>query len=135
MVWQSIAAGANGIMLYSYGQILNNTTGKELDECWRISCVVGAEVRRLTDVLLLPPGPTVVDVPAGVRMRTWMYDDGSVYLLVCNYGHEMRTGIINIPGNWNVCRPVFNTGLSLSFGGVQYKLAPLGVSIVHIKQK
>ena len=133
MVWQSIAAGANGVLLYSYGQILNKTTGAEQDECWRISATVGTEVRRLTDVLLLPPGPTVSVVPSGVRLRTWRRDDGSVFVLVCNYGHEARCGVVNVPGGWTACLSVFNGGLSLCPDGLQYRIPALGVSIVHLK--
>ena len=132
MVWQMIAAGGNGVLLYSYGQILNckeDAAAKE--EYFRRSCEVAREVKGQMPVLLLEPGPEVVSSPARVRARTWR-DGANAYVLVCNTHPERRIGALRVKGAWKSCETVFGGGVSLTDGALSLDMEPLAVAIVKL---
>lgn len=86
MAWQAVAAGANGLVFYSYFDLrLRKSWPKERTAGgWESLCAVVKELDALKDVLLSLPGPAVVSAPAGTACRTWRKNDGTVWCLVCN---------------------------------------------------
>ena len=133
MVWQQIAVGANGILLYSYGQLLNCREDADAKERYfRISCDVAREVRDQIPILLLEPGPKFASKPERVRVRTWR-DGADVYALVCNTHPEPRTGMVRIEGDYSICKIVFGGGVSSNGGALALAMEPFGVAIVKLR--
>ena len=133
MVCQQIAVGANGILLYSYGQLLNCREDADAKERYfRISCDVAREVRDQIPILLLEPGPKFASKPERVRVRTWR-DGADVYALVCNTHPEPRTGMVRIEGDYSICKIVFGGGVSSNGGALVLDMEPFGVAIVKLR--
>ena len=135
MTWQQIAAGANGILFYSYGQMMNNCNGEsELIEYFDETTVpVAREVKRAERILLLDPGPKVMAKPDRVRVRTWQHCEGA-YVLVCNTHPGRRMGEVRIEGNWKRCKALFGGGVTLKYGALLLNMAPIGVTIVKLEK-
>lgn len=97
MTWQPIAAGANGLIYYSFFDIHDENRGwpSELrEQKWREICAIAREVKAKEDVLLAEPGPTVARCPSGIVARTWRTADGHVHLLACNTLREAVSGVV-----------------------------------------
>ena len=135
MTWQQIAAGANAIFFYSYGQMMNNCSGEsELIEYFdETTLPVAREVKRAEKILLLDPGPKVVAKPDRVRVRTWRHGEGA-YVLVCNTHPERRTGEVRVEGSWKRCKSLFGSGISLNDGALSLDMPPIGVAIVKLEK-
>ena len=137
MTWQQIAAGANGIFFYSYGQLLNNCRNEgELHKYFdEITVPVAREVKDMTHILLMEPGPQVEKVPPRTMVRTWSDADGAVFALVCNTHPERRKALFAVPGKWAKCEPVFGRGVSLyEDGRLRLDMSPMGVAIVRLEK-
>ena len=132
--WQIIATGANGMMFYSYSQLLNSPESDEKkDEYFRRTCDVAAEIRRMIPVLTLEPGPKVASMPSRVRVRTWR--DGDVaYALVCNSHPEPRKGAVRIEGDWRLGKVVFGRGAVFVDDALALDMPSLGVAIVRLEK-
>lgn len=132
--WQIIATGANGMMFYSYSQLLNSPESEEKkEEYYRRTCDVAAEIRRMIPVLTLEPGPKVASMPSRVRVRTWR--DGDVaYALVCNSHPEPRKGAVRIEGDWRLGKVVFGKGIVFSDDALALDMPSLGVAIVRLEK-
>ena len=135
MTWQQIAAGANAIFFYSYGQMINNSKDEsELIEYFDETTVpVAREVKRAEKILLLDPGPRVMAKPDRVRVRTWQHCEGA-YALVCNTHPERRVGEVRIEGGWKRCKTLFGGGISLKDGALSLDMPPIGVAIVKLEK-
>ena len=129
MVWQQIAVGANGILLYSYGQMIRRPG---FDDNFRVSCKVAADVKAFIPVLLLDPGPDVASKPERTIVRTWR-DGARAYVLVCNTYPERRTGTLTVGGVWKSCEILFGNGVALKDGAFALDMEPMGVSIVRVE--
>lgn len=87
MSWQFVAAGANGLIYYSFSTIQqpkrrDGTPTVHFDKAWDDICVVGAELKKYLPVLASEPGPAVTGVPTAWGVRTWRKDDETWLLLV-----------------------------------------------------
>lgn len=130
--WQKIAVGANGLIFYSYSQLLNSPDSEEgKEQNFRTVCKVAEEFRDLTGVLTLEPGPSVIEKPKRVRVRTWK-DKDAVYALVCNTHPEERKGVLQIEGTWSDCSSIMGEGVKLSGKFLKLDMAPLGVAMVRL---
>ena len=134
MTWQQIAAGANGIFFYSYGQMLNRCVSEsELMEYFdEITVPVAREVKKLIPVLLLDPGPAVTAKPERTRVRTWT-DGTSVYVLICNTHPETRTGEVVVPGDWTSCDTALGSGVTLKGGKLVLDMKPIDTALVRLR--
>ena len=115
MTWQQIAAGANGIVYYSYFDIVDANRGwsEELKaQKWREVVKVAEEVKAKERVLLSEPGPAVERAPEGIVARTWRTDDGTVHVLVCNALREAVSGDLVVGGK---TLPVSLPGIGVEF--------------------
>ena len=133
MTWQQIAAGANAIFFYSYGQMLNNCKGEsELMEYFdEITVPVAREVKRLIPVLLLDPGPAVVSAPAKTRVRTWS-DGRSVFVLVCNTHPERLTGEVALPGAWTKSKTLLGGGATFRKDRLVLDMKPIDTVLIRL---
>jgi hypothetical protein len=136
MTWQQIAAGANAIFFYSYGQMLNNCKGEsEMMEYFdEITVPVAREIKRLIPVLLLDPGPAVVSVPAKTRVRTWT-DGRSVFVLVCNTHPERRTCEIVLPGAWTKSKTLLGGGATFQKDRLVLDMKPIDTVLIRLDRQ
>ena len=96
MTWQSIAAGANGVVYYAFHRICMGAKGEERDEYLRRVVAVANEVRDRMPLLLSDPGPAVVSVPEGAVCRTWRAASGAIALLAANATREEVAGEVSL---------------------------------------
>lgn len=84
MSWQCIAAGANGLIYYSYGTIIKKNSATPFEKAWADVCTAASEIKRYIPVMLsVEPVPEVSNVPPELSVRIWR-KDGELYLLVVN---------------------------------------------------
>ena len=84
MSWQCIAAGANGLIYYTFGTMHKPTNRTPFAKAWADVCSAAGEVRRYIPVMLsAEPAPTVSGAPEAWCVRVWR-KGGHAYLLVAN---------------------------------------------------
>ena len=87
MFWQFIAAGANGLILYSYSAIQygkrRDGTPVDFASQWAAVCEAGMEIKRFIPVLEAEPGQAATGAPDAWGARTWR-KDGETWLLLVN---------------------------------------------------
>lgn len=87
MFWQFIAAGANGLILYSYSAIQygkrKDGTPLDFNSQWAAVCEAGEEIKRYIPVLESEPGLVATGAPNAWGVRTWR-KDGATWLLLVN---------------------------------------------------
>ena len=84
MSWQCIAAGANGLIYYTYGTLHRPKNKTPFEKAWADVCAAAGEVRRYIPVMLsVEPPPAVSGAPEAWGVRVWR-KDGNVYLLAVN---------------------------------------------------
>ena len=99
IAWQSIAAGANGLIFYSYMDIMKRNRPEDVQrKQWFDTCAVAREIKDKEAVLLSEPGPAVEDVPEGIVCRTWKTADGKAHLLACNTTRAAVNGSVRVGG-------------------------------------
>lgn len=134
MAWQMIAVGANGILFYSYGQMLRCWESADIkEEYFRRTCEVAREIRAQVPILMLDPGPAVTDKPERVRVRTWR-DGDAAYALVCNTHPEPRRGAVRIEGGWRAASSVFGECATFVDDALVLDMPSLGIAIVKLKR-
>ena len=86
MTWQAVAAGANGLVFYSFHDLLkrDNWPKERVSGGWENVCNVAREVKAKEPVLLSEPGPAAICKSEDVVCRTWRTGDGAIHLLACN---------------------------------------------------
>ena len=138
MCWQYIAAGANGLVHYAYGQMLHwNRTKKlfsdeEFAEAWKTVCDASAEVRGQIPVLLKDEGAKPRNVPKDVRVRTWR-DESADYVLVCNLKPDPTSGNVDIALGGDKLKPLTGDGKARNTGtGLEFDLGPFEHVLVCI---
>ena len=84
MSWQCIAAGANGLIYYTYGTLGRPTNKTPFEKAWADVCAAAEDVRRYIPVMLsVEEPPAVSGAPDAWGVRLWR-KDGDVYLLAVN---------------------------------------------------
>lgn len=85
MTWQCIAAGANGLVYYSFFDLHKMNWRDPFDNRWRDMCAVATEVKEYIPVILsVEPTPQVtVNNPTAIETRLWRTGN-KVYLLAVN---------------------------------------------------
>lgn len=134
MAWQCIAAGANGLIFYSFFDLYNMNERDPFEGRWAEVCAMAAEIKRLISVLLsVEPGPTlVVDAPKSVETRVWQHA-GAIYLLAVNGAEEPVTAVIKVAGTLKNVEPLF--GPTPALAGDQtltFTLSPLEPVMVRL---
>lgn len=97
MVWQGIAAGANGICGYSFGSMRKNSKPAEQAKFWPDVCWVLREVKSMEPVLLADD----IDLPIGNLPKTLVARayrlDGVDHLLLVNRTAENVVATLDLP--------------------------------------
>lgn len=94
MIWQALAGGANGLVLYSWFDIRRMDWKRPWAQAFADVCELAQEVKDQTDVFLSTEAPVRWSVPAGtpetLAFRTWRLK-GATYLLALNAGKTRTT--------------------------------------------
>jgi hypothetical protein len=84
MVWQCVAAGANGVCAYNYNGLRIMNKRDPFDKRWAEVCRAYGEFAKYVPVFLSSePAPVVSGAPNGVYVRSWVYK-GKTWLLAIN---------------------------------------------------
>ena len=100
MTWQAIAAGANGLVYYSFFDLLKRDKWpkERTAGAWENVCKVAREVKAFEPVLLSEDdAPSVEGVPNEVAARAWRHD-GRVHLLLANTLRKEVSGVAVVDG-------------------------------------
>ncbi|MBR4654316.1 MAG: hypothetical protein IKO72_13230 [Kiritimatiellae bacterium] len=100
MTWQAIAAGANGLVFYSFFDALKRDKWpkERIADAWPNVCAVAKEVKAFEPVLLsdgVPP--EIEDAPAEIAARAWLAGD-RVHLLLANTVRSKVSGVLKVGG-------------------------------------
>ena len=111
MSWQFVAAGANGLIYYSFSTIQqpkrrDGTPTVPFEKAWGDICVVGAELKKYLPVLVSESGPAVTGVPTAWGVRTWR-KDGETWLLLVNAQDKSDVAEIVFPEDFNAVNVAF----------------------------
>lgn len=132
MMWQAVAAGANGLVPYAFHHLLRDA--KDREESERLVKMVFeemSEVRRHFDVLLSPPGPAVRGAPEGLAVRTWN-QDGRVWLLACNKTRSPLAATFRLDGAYEPAGRSVGAGGVCSGKTVSVDLPPIGFTLFSL---
>ena len=132
MNWQHIAAGANGVISYSFGAMLKQP---DFPELWKQTIAAHEEIAKVVPVLLsVEPRPAVSSSdPKRLSCRTWA-KGGKLYLLACNLTTKPVAASANLEyGSWTLEGRYLAEGeVRVSGRSVKYALPPMGVSFVRL---
>ena len=144
MAWSCIAAGANGLIFYSWFDLWKMDKPKQVggaaikrepfEERWQDVTSMAAEIRGLIPVLLaVEPAPTpVVEAPPSVAWRSFV-KDGAVYLLCVNSDDKQpATASFHFPKALTPREALVGGSLPQGSGADwRFDLPPLGVQMVR----
>ncbi|OGV67570.1 MAG: hypothetical protein A3K19_13490 [Lentisphaerae bacterium RIFOXYB12_FULL_65_16] len=144
MAWQSIAAGATGLIFWSWQDLwkMDRTVaegGQALSrepfaDRWRDLCQVADEIRRYVPVLTsLEPyiAPDEVDLSPAVALRSHG-KDGQTYIFAVNSRNEPTTGRLHFKGNPTVTVEFGKADPPSRQGQIYLSFAPLEVKVLRL---
>jgi hypothetical protein len=135
-VWQSIAAGANGIIWYSFSWMRSELKDRpdEFEEYWGRIKRVSAEAAEFAPAIVFGrPGPRPKHLPEGILVRTAKGASGEAVVLVVNSVRERRQWTLPIGGSRSFDRLLLGEKPSAAKGGLALDLPPLGVAAFTVK--
>ncbi len=99
MAWQCVAAGANGLVFYSFFDLFKMKDRDPFEKRWGEVCAMAEEIKRYIPVILsVEPAPSVTcEGPDSVETRVWR-SGGDVYLLAVNGASASVTAKVTVPG-------------------------------------
>ena len=134
MFWQQIAAGANGLVGYSYTYMMRSPT-TPFDKAFNDVCSAMQTVRDQFDVLLSDGTPPKFSLPSGdVVARTWR-QGSKVYLLTVNTSRNkaMARVALNGIGVFGAIRTRIGDGDVRRDGrDIVFSLPPIGFTLVEV---
>jgi hypothetical protein len=138
MTWQSIAGGANGIIYYSFGQVMKRPRDGSVDcfeAAWERAKSAASEVKKYEAVLLSAErAPVVSGGTDKVALRTWRHE-GYVYLLAVNCTAMPQSVAVTVDGETSKgVEADFGAMPKIGNGKVEFSFAPLGYAMLKFKQ-
>ena len=136
MYWQGIAAGANGILAYSFSSMRRHMKEDEFAMSWADVCAVAQEIRDLESVLLAEDRPIEKGLAGSIVARAWRLDGMDWYLIV-NRTREAAKGCLPLGAKALSLKTVLGTGVTLAADGdaLVCRFAPLGYTFVGVNLK
>ncbi len=136
MAWQCVAAGANGLVFYSYFDLYKMRERDPFEKRWAEVCEMAGEIKRFIPVLLsVEPAPAAnVTGPDTVEMRVWRVGR-EIYLLVVNAADAPAVATVSLSGGARHVRAEFGTAPAIARNGqLSFSLAPLEPVLVRVEQ-
>ena len=134
MAWQCIAAGANGLVFYSFFDLVKMEGRDPFERRWADVCAMAEEIKRHIPVLLsVEPAPLVThDGPASIETRVWR-KGGEVFLLAVNGATETVDAVLSVQGGFTAMRTEFGDAPTVTEGGkLAVRLTPLEPLLVRL---
>ncbi len=133
MSWQGVAAGANGLCLYSFGIIRKKLQGKEFDAAWGNVCDVAKEVKKMESVLLSADSQIAVENPDKERLvvRTWRHERRD-WVLVVNRTREPVKTYLSLPREFASLEISAGEGVSLDGKTLKVDFDGFGYAFVSL---
>ena len=136
MTWQSIAGGANGIVYYSFGQVLKRPRDGSVDcfeAAWERAKSAACEVKKYESVLLsVENAPSVACSSEEVAVRTWRYE-GRVYVLAVNCTAQRQTADLNLPAAMKLVASDFGPAPKVAGKKLSVDFPPLGYAMMRFE--
>ena len=135
MNWQSVAAGANGLVLYSFEPLCKRLEGAEFDRTWGDVCRAAEEVKRMEPVLLGDPSVAVEGaIPDSLVVRAFRHE-GADWALVVNRTAEPTKAKLALARPCAGIRTALGGGVRLSDAkGLEVDFAGLGYAFVKLAE-
>ena len=134
MAWQCVAAGANGLVFYSFFDLYKMKDRDPFEKRWADVCAMAGEIKRFIPVLLsAEPAPAVTCEGAPmVEARAWRTGK-EVYLLVVNGSSEPAAATVAVAGGFASAQAEFGQAPTAKEGGkLAFALAPLEPVMVRL---
>ena len=133
MAWQCVAAGANGLVFYSYFDLYKMNDRDPFEKRWADVCAMAQEVKRFIPVILsAEPAPAVTcEGAAAVETRVWR-SGADVYLLAVNGASEPVTAQVSVAGGCKGVQAEFGKPPEKKDGKLVYTFAPLEPVMVRL---
>ena len=134
MAWQCVAAGANGLVFYSFFDLFKMKDRDPFEKRWAEVCAMAEEIKRYIPVILsVEPAPSVTcEGPSSVETRVWR-SGRDVYLLAVNGASESVTAKVTVPGGFkSVAADFGKVPERLGDGRLAFTLAPLEPVLVRL---
>ncbi len=134
MAWQCVAAGANGLVFYSFFDLFKMPDRDPFAKRWADVCAMAVEIKRYIPVMLSAEAAPAVtcEGPAAVETRVWR-SGSDVYLLVVNGTSEPVTATLTLAGGCTGVRAEFGHAPQRQADGrLLYALAPLEPVMVRL---
>ena len=134
MAWQCVAAGANGLVFYSFFDLFAMSDRDPFERRWSDVCAMGEEIKRYLPIMLsvetLPQ--LACKGPAAVETRAWRVGS-HLYLLAVNGDTATADAVITITGGFSGLQAEFGqTPQALDGGRLEFRLDPLDPVMVRV---
>ncbi|HRR33160.1 MAG TPA: hypothetical protein P5026_03605 [Kiritimatiellia bacterium] len=134
MTWQCVAAGANGLVFYSFFDLFKMNDRDPFERRWAEVCALGEEIKRYLPVLLsVEPLPQLVcKGPASVETRAWRVGS-SLYLLAVNGDTAAAAAEVTVAGGFADLHAEFGQApKALAGNRLAFRLDPLDPVMVRV---
>lgn len=135
MSWQCIAAGANGLVMYSFFDLKKMSERDPFERRWAEVCQVAKQISTYIPVLLsVEPVPEMeVKAPGSVEIRAWRKGE-ELYLLAVNGADESVAASVHLGVDYSTILSEFGHKPTREESGeLRFKLAPLDPVMVRLK--
>ena len=132
MAWQCLAGGANGLVFYSYFDLVAMDARTPFAPRWAEVKRVACEIKSCEDFFLsAEPELLLADVPEVLGARAWV-KDGRALVAVVNTTREPQTARIAFPKGVSGLKPVLGSGISRADEThLAVDLPAIGVAVVE----
>ncbi len=134
MAWQCVAAGANGLVFYSFFDLFKMKDRDPVEKRWADVCAMAEEVKRYIPVMLsAEPVPAVTcEGSASVVARVWR-SGSDIYLLAVNSAAEPVTAAVSVAGGCKSMQAEFgHAPVRQGDSRLVYTFAPLEPVMVRL---
>ena len=134
MAWQCIAAGANGLIFYSWFDLWRSTVHDPFEKRWPQIKAMAAEIAAHQDILLSLPAAPAPEVSSdeSVGRRAWKYR-GSTCVLLVNSGPEPRSARITLDDGVQATKVFGNGSIGSKAGACVVTLPPFEPVMVRLQ--
>ena len=133
MAWQCVAAGANGLIFYSFFDLFKEPNGVSFETRWADVKKVAEEfAARIPMLLSVEPVPAVTGAPDAMGVRCWRWN-GAVYLLAVNTTREPLQATLSLDGTFKSAQVEFGTAPKLDGNRLAVSLAPIEPALIRLK--
>ena len=135
MTWQSVAAGANGLIYYCFHTMRRLLPGDGYKAEWKKVLAVSREFVPFFDVFLsVDPHDGLAGAPKGVFTRNWNFR-GEEWALVVNGTNAPKDVALALGRRYVSASAAFGDALRLDGKTLSGVLPPLGISFMKLKRE